>query len=56
MEAQNIEEKDEAGTTIATYVPSPDGRIDIIVRMYLRPLIGPLKLMGMSLVFSRGQP
>lgn len=36
MEFQYIKEKDEAGNTVATYLPSPGGRIDIIVRMNLR--------------------
>lgn len=40
MELQNIEEKDEAGTIISTYVSSPNGRIDTIVRMPFSPLIG----------------
>ncbi len=35
MELQNIAEKDEAGNILTTYVPSPDGRIDTIVRTYL---------------------
>lgn len=56
MELQKIEEKDEAGTILATYVPAPDGRIDIIVSMYLRPLQSPLRLMGKYFVFFRGQP
>jgi len=49
MALQDIEEKDKAGTIVATYVPSLDGRIDIIVRMHLRPLMESCQAYGIEL-------
>lgn len=31
MDLQSIEEKDEAGAAVATYVSSGNGRIDVVV-------------------------